>query len=195
MRMASAALENLEAFGGDFPKAADGEARPGERMAPEGVLGNAEELADFADFVLEEFAEGLDDAAFLDEGEDFLHAVVVGLDGGAGAARGDGLDDVRVEGALREEIVLLDEGHEDLDELAADDAALLLGISDTLEGLEEILLGLDELDGDAEGVEHGADLLGLVEAEESVVDEDGVELAADGAAEEDGHARWSQRRR
>ncbi|MGY3680318.1 hypothetical protein ACVWXU_003941 [Streptomyces sp. TE33382] len=121
--------------------------------------------------------------------------VVVGLDvGGAGAAAG--LDDVRVEGALDEEGDILarraglrDELGlgllEDADELAADDLPLLLRVGDPGEGVEEALLGVDDLERDARGGDEVLlDLLGLALAHQPVVDVDTGQLGADGLLHE-----------
>ena len=80
---------------------------------------------------------------------------------------------------------------EDADELLADDRALLLGIGDAVEPREEALLRAHVHERDAEVAGEGLDhLLGLVLAQEAVVDEDAGELVADGLVhEEGGHRR------
>ena len=71
-------------------------------------------------------------------------------------------------------------GLEDADELAADDLALLLGVADAGERLEEALLGLDHVQVDARGGDEVAlDLLGLALAQQAVVDEHAGEAVPD----------------
>src|SRR5699024_6157579 len=96
--------------------------------------------ADRAHLVLEHRAQRLDEGELQVVGQ--TADVVVALDvGGAGTA--SGLDDVRVEGALDEEVdaplprQLGSGGLERADELAADDLALLLRVGHPGEGPEE----------------------------------------------------------
>src|SRR3546814_3093215 len=108
---------------------------------------------------------------------DLAAHVVVRLDGDAGAAgEGDRLDDVGIERALRQEIRTTDLRRlllEDVDEGAADDLALALGIVDALQLAEEELAGVAVHQRDvvvmAEQLDH---LPGLVLAQQAVVDED-----------------------
>jgi len=117
---------------------------------------------------------------------------VVRLDGRRRALEADRLDDVRVQGALEEPLdlaalgarlldVALELGRlllEHLDERVADDLALGLGVLDALELAEEELGRVDDRQVDAEVLaEHLVDLLGLVQAQDAVVDHDGVETA------------------
>ena len=123
--------------------------------------------------------------------------VVVALDvRRAGAAAG--LDDVGVERALHEELDRLAVGPglgddlagrllEDPDELAADDLALLLGVGDPGERVEEPLRASTTSSVDAGGGDEvPLDLLGLALAQQPVVDEDAGELVADRALHERG---------
>ena len=113
---------------------------------------------------------------------------MVALDVG-GALAAAGLDDVGVERALHEELDRRAFGvGDDLalgslehpDELAADDLALLLGVGDVGEEAEEPLLGVDDLEVDAGGLDEVAlDLLGLALAQQAVVDEHAGQLVAD----------------
>ena len=74
---------------------------------------------------------------------------------------------------------------EDVDEGVADDFALGLGLVDAGELVHEGLGGVDEAELHVEVVgEEALDALGLVFAEEAVVDEDAGELLADGAVDE-----------
>ena len=79
---------------------------------------------------------------------------------------------------------------EDLDEDAADDLALLLGIGDAAQRREEPLA---RVDGDEVQVEVLAerrdDLLGLAQAQQAVVDEDARQPVAERLVAEDGRDR------
>ena len=166
---------------------ADGQAGAGERLAEDDVLGQAKGQTQRADLVLEEVVKRLDEvkAHALGEGDE----VVMALDGGRLATRlaRAGLDDVRVDGALGQELhrlaiglQLLGNGEELLPELRADDAALLLGLGHAGEKLGVAVLGVDvdEVDVKLLG-EDLLDLLGLVLAQQAVVDEDAGHLLAD----------------
>ena len=78
------------------------------------------------------------------------------------------------------------EGSAYINECVTDDLSLLLRVSDTLEEAEEEVRGVHKLDINTRGSEGLDDLLGLVESQDTVVDEDGVESLADGSVEEDG---------
>jgi hypothetical protein len=108
-----------------------------------------------------------------------------------GPAAAAGLDHVRVEGALDEELDLLAVRAgggddlacrllEDADELAADDLALRLRVGDAGQRVEEPLLRVDDHEVDpGGGHEVALDLLGLALPEQPVVDEDAGQLLAD----------------
>ena len=108
------------------------------------------------------------------------------------AGRGaGGLDDVGVDGALREPAdpvelrrLLL----EDLDERAPDAPALLLRIRHSGERGEEPILGVDpsHVDPEVSG-ERGHDLVAFVEPQQAVVDEDAGQAIADGAVQQRRH--------
>ena len=152
----------------------------------------AELLADQPDLVLEQRAQRLDQLELEVVGQ--AADVVVGLDV-RGARSPAGLDDVGVERALHEEGDLVAVvagtaspedlglgGLEDPDELAADDLALLLRVGDPGERLEELLLGVDDLELDAgRGHEVALDLLGLALAHQPVVDVHAGQPVADRA--------------
>jgi len=137
---------------------------------------------------LEELAQGLDEFELhvLEEATD----VVVRLDGGRRALEADRLDHVRVQGPLEQPLDLATLGArlfnvglelgrlllKHLDEGVADDLALGLGVLDALELAEEELGRVDDRQVDAEVLaQHLVHLLGLVEAQDAVVDHDGVE--------------------
>ena len=120
--------------------------------------------------------------------------IVVRLDRHRGAAgEGDALDHVGIERALRQEIGaadLLGLRIEHVDEQPADGLALLFGIGDALELAEEKLRCINMHQRDVvvmpEQVDHG---LGLVEAQQAVIDEDAGELVADRLVDQHGGDR------
>ena len=71
-------------------------------MPPDDVFGEPQELAELADFILEEVAQGFDEveAKFGGESADVVVELDVGRNARVAVAR---LDDVGVEGALGEE--------------------------------------------------------------------------------------------
>ena len=102
-----------------------------------------------------------------------------------------GLDDVRVDGALDEEVHsadLLRLFLEDADELFTDDLPLLLRFGDTLQLLIIPLLGIDADEVEVVrtvGTEDRFDFIALVLAKEAVVHEDAGQLFADRLGQED----------
>src|SRR5690606_36340179 len=97
-------------------------------------------------------------------------------------------DDVRVDGALGEEldvVQLAGLGIEDVDEGAADDLALLLRIGFAGEILQELRFGIgtDHLDAHVLG-EHGHHLVAFVQAQQAVVDKYAGQLLADGLVQQ-----------
>ena len=75
---------------------------------------------------------------------------------------------------------------EDPDELAADDLALLLGVDDPVQRTEELLGGVDHVEGVEHGHEVALDLLGLALPHQPVVDVDAGEPVADRALHDRG---------
>ena len=180
-------LKDAHFLCGDLTEDADAEARAREGVAPEEVGADAEGTADAAHLILEEEAQGLDDAEvhLLGESAD----VVVRLDGGGGSVDRYALDDVGIDCALREparSLDLLCLLVEDLDEVAAYDLTLALGIGDAGEVGIETLAGIDATDVEAHVLIGGEHVGELVLAEQAVVDEDTGEVGADGAVEQDG---------
>src|SRR5690606_18616021 len=167
-------------------RAADGETGPGKGLTVEDVVGHAEHAADLAHLVLEEQPQRLDEPELqrVRKATD----VAVALDGDARTLVRDALDDVRVERALHEElgaVDLLGFALEDVDEDAADGLALLLGVRDAGEGVEELVRGVDVDHLEVEVIaEHADHLLALVATQEPVVDEDAGEVVADGLVHE-----------
>ena len=167
---------------------ADRETGAGERVAPHHRRRESELGADGTHLVLEQRAQRLDEGELQIVGE--AAHVVVALDvGGAGATTG--LDHIRVERSLHEELDLLAVRTSLLDHLARgvlehpdeqapDDLALLLGVGDGVELGEEPLGRVDDLEPDAGGCDVvGLDLLALALAQQAVIDEDAGEVVAD----------------
>ena len=184
---------NADLLARNLAKDADRDTRTGEGVAPDKLLVDAKLDAQGADFVFEELAQGFDELE--------VHVcrkatdVVVRLDGLGRALEGERLDDVWVQGALEEPFNLACVGRvvgcfgnllcfllEDLDESVADDFALLLRVvGDALEAAEEEIGGVDDGQIDTQALlERLLDLLGLVQAQHTVVDHDGVEAVANG---------------
>ena len=133
--MASASSQDVQAFPVDLAQDADGQARPGEGVAPDQAVRQAQFPAHLPDFVFEELPQGLQQL----QGHDLRQAadVVVGLDGGRRALEGDAFDDVRVQGALGQVFhpaQLLGLRREDADEFVADALAFLFRVGDARPG-------------------------------------------------------------
>ena len=99
-----------------------------------------------------------------------------------------GLEDVGIDRALAEELDAVELARfffKDADELGADDLALLFGIGDAGELVEEAVdcVNVDEV-GVHPVAEHLDDLLGLALAQEAVVHVDADELLSDGLDQE-----------
>ena len=158
-------------------------------MAVDHLARQAECHAQLPHLVLEQLAQRLEQAQAqrLRQATD----IVVALDGGRllalGAAR---FDDVGVDGALRQPLgayTLSSLVLEHLNELAADDLALGLRVGHTSQVAHELLAGVDVDDAGMQlALEHGHHLLGLVQPQQPVVDEDAGELVADGAMDQRG---------
>ncbi len=156
-------------------------------MAADEAIGQAEFLAEHAHFVLEEFAQGLDEL--------HVHAlgqsadIVVRLDRDRWTAgEGDAFDDVGIERALAEKIraaKLLGLFLEGLDEQAADDLALGFRVAHTFQLADELVDGIhmDEVQV-VMLLEHGNHIGRLVLAHQTVVDEDAGQLVADGLVDQ-----------
>ena len=154
---------------------------PGERLPPDHPLRHAELLADAAHLVLEQQPQRLDELHLHVVGK--AADVVVRLDRRGDALGAARLDHVAVQRPLHEPLDVAELPRlllEDADELAADDLALLLRLLDAGEQLEEAVLRLHVDERDVEVLaERLDDLLRLVLAQQSVVDEDARELVAD----------------
>lgn len=111
------------------------------------------------------------------------------LNSGARALEGYTLNDIGVQGALQQEVhiptaFLHDPFRlplEDLDERVPDDLSLLLWIFDALQFPQELFTGVDDGQVDAQPFRQRlVDDPALVEAHDTIVDEDSVEPVADG---------------
>ncbi len=174
--------DRLEPVAGDRADAAYAKPRSRERLTLDHGLGQTELSADHTDLVFKEDADGLYQLKFEIVGQ--TAGVVVRLDAFFA------LEDVRPDGALREELHVVELARllgEDLDELAADDLPLLLGIVYARQLVEETV---DRVDVDEVGVhllaEDPDDLLGLSFAQEAVIDVDADEVLTDGSDEQRG---------
>ena len=139
--------------------------------------GRPSSLADSTHLVLEQVAQRLDQLEVHVVGE--AADVVVALDRRAACLRAR-LDHVRIQRALHEEARVVEAARgflEHADEQLADRLALLLGIDDAGEPLEEAVgrLHVDQLDA-LVAVERLDDLLALACPHETGVDEDAGEL-------------------
>ena len=160
---------------GDRAEAAYAQSRTGERLAEYHVIRQSERLADYANLVLKEELNRLDQLELQVFGK--TADVVVRLDAVSA------LKDIGINGALTEEgdaVELAGFFFKYPDELGADDLALGLGIGNAGEPIEE---AVDCVDINEVGVhliaEHLDDLLGLAFAKQTVIDVDTDELLAD----------------
>src|SRR5690606_18304768 len=119
--------QDLELLAGHGTWAADRQAWARERMAPDEVVRQAEFLAEYADFVLEELAQRLDQLHFHALGQ-ATHIVMRFDRDRRTAGERNAFDHVRVERALHQEVgaaELLGFFLEHFDEEAANGLALL----------------------------------------------------------------------
>ena len=173
----------------DGPDDANRKPRPRERVSPDDLRRQAEVESHLPHLVLEEGAQRLHERELeiLRQASDVVMALDVRRAGSA-----TGLDDIRIERALNEELNRLavrtclgDEialGRlEHPDEFAADDLALGLRIAHPCECLEEALLRINHDESNAGRCDVvPLDLLRLALAQETVIDEDAGELVAHG---------------
>ena len=187
--------QDVEPLAGDLADDPDAEAGAGERLPPDDLLGQARARSPTArTSSLNSVRSGSTSSNCRSSGRP--PTLWWRLDvGGAGAAAG--LDDVGVERALHEELDRLARRAaasptisrsaclEDPDELAADDLALLLGVGDPGERVEEALLARRRRAGRRRSRRRSPlDLLGLALAQQPVVDEHAGQLVADGPLHE-----------
>ena len=171
---------------------------PGNGWRPTKASRQAELAAERAHLVLEQFAQRLDQLHVHALGQ--AADIVVRLDRHRRpAGERHALDHVGIERALRQELGaadLLRLRLEHVDEQLADGLALVLGIGDAGERVEEQLLGLDVDERDVVAVaEQRHDLLGLAEPQQAVVDEHAGELLADRLVDQHRGDRANRRRR
>ncbi len=165
-----------------FTEDAHAQPRPREGVTVDHVVGQAQFQADLAHFVLEQFAQGLDQL----ELHVFRQAayIVVALDhvGLAGLA-GGGFDHVRVDGALGQPVGVFQLAGlvvEDIDKGVADNLALQLGIRLAGQFAEEVVFRVhaDHFHAHVVG-EHFHDLVTFLVTQQAVVDKHASELIAD----------------
>ena len=171
----------LKSVARDCADAADAEAGTGERLTINHAVGQAERLADAAYLVLIEELYRLDE----------LESDVIGKTADVVVSLETlGLEYVGVDSTLSEEadtVELCALLIEHADELSADDLALLLGVRNAGELIEEAVSGVDIFEVCAELLaENVDDLLALTLAHETVIDVDAGELFADRLDEERG---------
>src|SRR5437762_4983476 len=179
--------QDVELVARDLARDADREARAGERVAVDKIFGQAELAAEGADLVLEQFAQGLDERQLHARGE--AADIVMRLDRHRRAARrADRFDDIGVAGSLRQEFDTADPVRllvEHIDKGGADRLALMLGIGDPGELLEEQRARVAVHERDVVvTAEQGDDLLGLAEAQQSGIDKDAGQRVTDRLVQE-----------
>ena len=175
---------SFEAVAGDRAQTSYAQTRTRERLTEDHAVGQTQRLAHDSDLVLEQQLDGLDQLELQILGQ--TAHVVVRLDA-------VGFEDIGIDGALCEELDAVELARfflKDADELGADDLALLFGLGDAGELVEE---AVDRVDIDEVRVhpvaEHLDDLLGLALAEQSVVNVDADELLADSLDQQGGDDR------
>ncbi len=176
----------------DLTEDAHPQTRTGERVAVDHVRRQTQLDTDLAHLVLEQFTQGLDQLQ--------LHVfrqpayVVMGFDHMGLARLGAGrLDHVGVDGALGQEgdrIQLARLLLEDVDKQVADDLAFLFRIGRPFEGLEKTLLRIDADHLDTHMLREGSHhLIALVQAQQTIIDEDAGQLIADRPVQQGGYHR------
>jgi hypothetical protein len=180
-----------------------------EGVASDQLRGNVHLATELADLILEQFTQRLDQLEAVASHQALGNAadVVVSLDSLGRTLERDTLDDVcptwliwkhrmescsvltRVESALQEELNLavalgldlLGLRLEDIDELATDELALLLGVELALQTSQELLASINDGEVDTQLIlENLLDQLALVETHAAVVNKNGVETVANG---------------
>ena len=135
--------QRVGALLGDLPDDADGKAGAGEGLARDKLLRQLQRPAKLAHLVLEQKRQRLDNALEACKRLGREQAVMVALDD-LGVALA-GLDNVGVDGALREKVLIRDAEivrrvAKDVAELRADDLSLALGVGDAGKLREKALL-------------------------------------------------------
>ena len=155
---------------------------PGKRLPPDHVLGQTELETDPPYFVLEQFAQRLDQFQ--------LHAlrqaadIVMRLDGLRGSFYRNRFDDIRIQRSLHQKIDRTDAVRfvfEDADEFIADEFAFLLRIGDAGQHVQETLGCIDAAHVQMQIVaKHRQYFFVLVLSQQSGIDEDADQAIADG---------------
>ena len=175
-------LQQVCVFTLHFAQDAHSESRPRERVSIDHLAGQAQFEADFAHLVLEQFAQWLDElhTHFLGQA---THVVMRLDDVRLTRLSASGFDHVGVNRALREPVNAFEFVRfliEDIDEQAADDLALIFGVTNTLERIEEAIRGIHANHIDMHMLGKGLhDLVALVMAHQTMVNEYTNELIPD----------------
>ena len=183
-------LQDSDLFGRDVAQDTDRKAGPREGMAPDELLGDPERPTDTAHLVLEEQAQRFDDPEVHLFGQPA--DVVVRLDRRRGAVDRHRLDHVGIDCPLCQPAHVLDPDRllvEYLDEIAADDLALGLGIAHAGQVTQELVAGLHTLDVQAHVLIRLEHVLEFVLAQQARIHEDAVEVLADGPVQQHGGHR------
>ena len=181
-------LQHAQLLASDGTQDAHSQAGTGEGMACDEMLGHTQLASHAAHLVLEEPLEGLAQRQVHLLGQ--TTHIVVALD--YLACYVERLDAVRVDGALSEPLGilnLLSLGIEHLDEVAANDLALLLGLGYALEVAQELVAGVDAYHIEAKALIVLHNIGKLILAQHAVVNEDTSELVAYSTVEQHGTHR------
>ena len=182
--------QQIQPFRRDLAENTHRETGPGKRLADDELVFERQLASDLAHLVLEELPQRLDQLHphALGQAAD----VVVALDQRRLPHDGHRFDDVGVQRALRQKIDLAEFCRlllEDVDERRADNLPLLLRIDDPSQAIEETRRRIDEHKRQVEPFEPLANLIGFVEPQNAVVDENARQLLTDRAMDEQSRDR------
>lgn len=186
---------------GDLTKDTDGNSWAWEWVAHNKVVWDAELSSKLANLVLEELSQWLNELESLSVHHALWKTtnVVVGLDGGGWALERDGLNNIWVESSLKEELDLSGSWRvgsslldldglllENLNKGVTDELALGLWIIvDALKTSEEAVASINNSKVDAKvALKSLLDLRALIQAHDTVINEDSVEAISDGSLHE-----------
>ncbi len=186
---------------GDLTEDTDGNSWTWEWVAHDKVVWDTELSSKLANLVLKQLSQWLNELETLAVHHALWETtnVVVGLDSGGWTLERDGLDNIWVKGSLEEELNLSSLWRvgssllnleslslENLNEGVSDELSLgLWVIVDALQASEETVSGIDDSQVDTKvSLESLLDLGALVQAHDTVVDENRVEAVANGSLHE-----------
>ncbi len=154
-------------------------------MPPDKIMGQAQLLPHSPHLILEQIAKGFHEVEPEPVGEPA--DIVVGLDDRRGASNTRGLDDIRIQGALRQ-IPRIGKsrglGLKDINELPADDLPFLFRIIHPFQSAEKTLRGVDPIEIEAEVRNACSTSVAFVLPQQTGIDEDRNKTVADGFAQE-----------